>query len=200
MVGFSDSISQKKHYIKDHALTTETILELRNMASKLKSRDEFSLAKIGRLDSLQRDKNVRGDEVSWITDWSLSPLKEVSCLFEAIVEKSKYELFQSTKRFESHFSRYPPGTFYERHRDQHSEQKCRILSAVLYIGPWQEGDGGELYLYPNDSNEIKVSPLPGRLAVFRSEVEHEVKTTQTDRWSVTAWIRNDEFSVVPLRI
>ncbi len=97
LIGFSDAISNKKYFVQDSVFDAEMIQELRKHADKLKQTGQFYPSRIGRGESLHKSKETRGDELSWITKWSASPLKEVSDLFETLVEKSRIHLssFQS---------------------------------------------------------------------------------------------------------
>ncbi|MFT6941403.1 MAG: SM-20-related protein, partial [Cyclobacteriaceae bacterium] len=100
--------------------------------------------------------------------------------------------FTSIKSFESHYANYETGSFYLRHKDQFKNETGRKFSIVLYLNvDWKDADGGVLSLYPTDRQKIDISPIGGRIVLFRSdEMEHEVSASFTrDRSSIAAWLK-----------
>ncbi len=95
---------------------------------------------------------------------------------------------------EAHYAVYPAGTFYQRHLDQFQRESHRKLSFICYLNAnWQAGDGGELVIYPEGEDEVKVAPIGGRLVIFRSDLlEHEVLTTAVPRVGITGWMLDCE--------
>ncbi|KAL3928874.1 MAG: hypothetical protein SGPRY_002206 [Prymnesium sp.] len=92
---------------------------------------------------------------------------------------------------------YPPGGKYVRHSDVSPAVVHRRLTAILYLNEaWQQAHGGELLLYPSpphpasphSSPPVAVEPRGGRLLLFRSHLEHEVRATAVERWALTAWL------------
>jgi len=91
-----------------------------------------------------------------------------------------------------------------RHSDVSVAVPRRRVTAILYLNKeWAPGDGGELVLYPPTSSfrpgadavgltraeaSFVVEPRAGRLLLFRSEIEHEVKPSLKPRWAISAWI------------
>jgi len=68
-----------------------------------------------------------------------------------------------------------------------------VVSMVIYLNPnWQPGDGGELRLYPSDGSVINIAPKAGTLALFLSELEHEVLPTLKPRYSITGWMLDEQ--------
>ena len=64
---------------------------------------------------------------------------------------------------------------------------------VLYLNKdWNKKDGGLLSLYPEGGEQKDVSPLGGRMVLFRSdEMEHEVFPSFTrERISIAGWLKN----------
>ncbi|WP_430407005.1 2OG-Fe(II) oxygenase [Fluviicola sp.] len=64
---------------------------------------------------------------------------------------------------------------------------------VLYLNEdWKKEDGGLLSLYPKAGQQIDISPLGGRMVLFRSdEMEHEVNPSLTrTRNSIAGWLKN----------
>ncbi|RKP07599.1 GlcNAc-domain-containing protein [Thamnocephalis sphaerospora] len=85
----------------------------------------------------------------------------------------------------------PTGTRYVRHRDLSPLNPDRRLTFILYLTRgWCKERGGELLLYPSpntDTSTICVTPLAGRLLVFRSDLMHEVLPSYGDRHALTLW-------------
>jgi hypothetical protein len=88
---------------------------------------------------------------------------------------------------------YPIGARYVRHSDVSPAVSHRRLTAILYLNAdWREEHGGQLVLFGGDGDggggETVVAPNLGRLLLFRSNLEHEVRTTHQPRWAITTWI------------
>jgi len=97
-------------------------------------------------------------------------------------------LFLGLKDFETHFTHYPKGTFYKRHSDRFQANSHRVLSFVCYLNNnWLPEDGGQLLLF-KDGNTTVIDPIEGRIAIFQSQIEHEVLLTYNDRYSITGWM------------
>ena len=161
-------------------------------ARALAQAEEFKLAAIKA--SKKINQKVRSDFISWIDDWSASEQlkrfqEEIQWLGRSLSEHMRVSL----KSFEGHFTHYRPGSFYLKHLDQHLETRHRQFSFVSYLNDCQ---GGELVLYQRESrNEIErvISPRAGKLVLFLSSVIfHEVKLSESDRYGLTGWFRDDE--------
>jgi SM-20-related protein len=75
--------------------------------------------------------------------------------------------------------------------DRHRSGSSRRVSFVFYLNPgWVPDHGGELQLYEQSGKLTRIEPLFSRLAVFLSEMEHEVLLTRHDRLSITGWMRD----------
>lgn len=148
-------------------------------------------AGIGRQDEYKVEESRRGDWIEWVDPEM--PEGSVSSLVEHIEKVRAFlnrTLFLGLVDFEMHFTMYPVGTHYERHSDRHRSGSTRRVSFVLYLNPdWKPGDGGELVIYPPGREQVSVEPLFGRLALFLSELEHEVLKTHIRRISTTGWMR-----------
>ncbi len=148
----------------------------------------------GNKTDFKKDLEIRGDKINWIAEESTNP-------FEIIYLKkiAKFILylnqtcFTSIRSFESHYSSYETKSFYKRHVDQFKNEKGRQYSIVLYLNEdWKKEDGGLLSLYPAAGNQVDISPLGGRMVLFRSdEMEHEVNPSFTrTRNSIAGWLKN----------
>jgi len=158
--------------------------------------DQFKSAAVGRGESLIADRQIRSDEIHWIDGNG----EAESTWLQWTSELQQYlnrHLFLGLFSFESHFSHYSVGDFYEKHYDAFKGQANRILSVVTYLNEcWQTEDGGELLVYGNgekgdEDNVIHtVAPEIGTLVVFLSEqFPHEVLPAKQDRYSIAGWFR-----------
>jgi SM-20-related protein len=171
-----------------------TVIGLSANIQLLSDTDKMKPSGIGNKTDFQKNTNYRGDKINWIGDQSTNP-------FEIIYLKKIQNLilylnktcFTSILSFESHYASYETKSFYKRHLDQFKNEKGRKYSIVLYLNQnWKDRDGGLLSLYPKLKDHIDISPLGGRLVLFRSdEMEHEVHASFTrERRSVAAWLKN----------
>tara|TARA_R110001599_G_scaffold353459_1_gene592387 strand:+ start:84981 stop:85643 length:663 start_codon:yes stop_codon:yes gene_type:complete len=153
---------------------------------------QFAPAGIGRAGDKVLDHTVRRDRISWITG-DVPASEQWLQWAESLQRNLNQQLYLGLFSFESHFAHYRPGDFYQRHLDAFKGEGNRILSLVLYLNPqWHAEDGGELVLYPGQSEPggVRVPPAHGTLALFLSEdFEHEVLPARRDRFSIAGWFR-----------
>lgn len=153
--------------------------------------DSYSAAGIGRGGNFQENSRIRSDQIHW-----LEPANAVDTLWLQVMEQLRSainrRLFLGLFEFESHYARYAPGQFYQRHLDAFKDQGNRVVSVVCYLNPdWQAGDGGEFVIYPDSAAEgRRFLPQAGTLAVFLSEeFPHEVLPAGRERFSIAGWFR-----------
>ena len=66
-----------------------------------------------------------------------------------------------------------------------------MISTVFYLHEdWQEDWGGQLRLQDKNDQWHIIQPLPNRLAIFQSDLLHEVLLSKQQRLSITAWLRS----------
>ncbi len=152
--------------------------------------EQFSTAGIGRERGHTLNGAIRKDQVCWITGSTDAGRAWLDWCAQLQTYLNRH-LLLGLFSFESHFAHYPPGAFYKQHTDAFRGEANRALSLVLYLNPtWQPGDGGEMLLYPEGRDPIRVEPCFGTLATFLSEdFPHEVLPTRTDRYSIAGWFR-----------
>jgi SM-20-related protein len=153
--------------------------------------EAFYRASIGRGDDQMQNRFVRRDKITWIeNDEPLASnwLKWAADLQQYLNRQLLLGLFS----FESHFARYEPGDFYQKHLDAFQGQSNRVLSLVVYLNrDWAPDQGGELVIYSSDDTElVKVTPGFGTIVAFLSEeFPHEVLKAERSRYSVAGWFR-----------
>ncbi len=134
-----------------------------------------------------RDAAIRGDVHAWVSpgDEAFSALLAA---FEALRLEVNAACWLGLVRFELQLACFDGGgAAYTRHRDAFAGGPGRRLTAICYLNPsWSSADGGALRLWVTP--QVDLSPLQGRLVVFRSEhVEHEVLPVFATRYAATAW-------------
>lgn len=174
----------------DNWFTQKEIQNLREELMHRYENDDFKLAGIGNQIDFQLVKSIRNDEILWL--YRNKAVEAEKCFFEKLDGFKDYlnrTCFAGINETEFHYAVYNPGSFYKRHVDRFQNDDRRRFSFVLYLTDnWQDGDGGELMIYP-DKEEIKVQPKAGTVVFFDSELEHEVLVSKTERLSLTGWMK-----------
>lgn len=147
-------------------------------------------AAIGRGTDAQINKEQRGDRIAWLEGSESPEMMAFTCDMQALARDFNAAFYLGIDHFEFHLTRYPPGTFYRRHSDRHHRGSPRIVSFILYLNEgWVPAHGGQLVIYRKNVAPLSIEPRMGTLALFLSELEHEVLTTTKTRSSVTGWMR-----------
>jgi SM-20-related protein len=153
--------------------------------------EAFKQAGIGNASKLSIQETYRSDQIKWIekTGNAAATQHYVDCL-SALQEQCKQAFYLPLKDFECMFAIYPEGAFYKKHTDRFAQQAHRLISVVLYLNEnWQESDGGELMLYTEEKIQT-IQPKFNTLVCFKSELWHEVLPCTKERYSVTAWLKD----------
>lgn len=152
----------------------------------------FRPASIGKGQSEHVNTSQRGDAIHWIEPAEASQsLADYLGLCEEMRLALNRNFYLGLDYFECHYAEYPESSFYTRHTDRHRDGSTRMVSLVLYLNnDWKQGDGGELIIYEEHGDHLKIEPLGGRLALFLSEKEHEVLPTKKIRRSITGWMHH----------
>jgi SM-20-related protein len=134
---------------------------------------------------------VRGDWIGWLDPSADAP---ETAAYLARMEALRLELNRAAYLglfdFETHLAVYPPGAGYARHADRFARDERRVLSTVLYLNAdWKPDDGGALRLYLGGGARADIEPRGGTLAIFASELEHEVLPAGRARFSLAGWFR-----------
>lgn len=149
-------------------------------------------AGVGRQSDYQRNQNIRGDAIQWLEPGE-PVVTEFLCWMDKLRLGINQRLFLGLFDYESHYAVYPPGAFYQRHRDAFRGSPGRKVSTVLYLNPdWDLSAGGELVLYDEAGENIlnRIAPECGKLVIFLSEdFPHEVLAANRFRQSIAGWFR-----------
>ncbi|QKJ66736.1 2OG-Fe(II) oxygenase [Deefgea piscis] len=152
--------------------------------------EDFVAAGVGREAALQVRQDIRGDAVLWVENDDPA-MQQANQRMRDLQQTLNRELYLGLDELEWHFARYPAGSFYQRHLDQHRHQDSRVVTVVQYLNQnWHEDDGGQLRIYLDDEQTLDVTPYGGTLVVFLSNrFEHEVLPARRERRSLTGWYR-----------
>jgi SM-20-related protein len=179
--------------IIDDFMPASIPLEIGNYIDCLSAAQQLKQATIGKAQFNQINTNERGDFIQWIDPANcILPIQDLLTNLLVLRQNLNQHFYLGLRDFECHLTQYPIGTSYKRHVDRHKNGSTRRVSVVYYLTEnWQETNGGELMIYTPEKN-IEVQPHFGRLALFLSELEHEVLPTQIIRKSLTGWMLNEE--------
>lgn len=174
------------------AIPASICLDLLNEVENYDENGDLKRAGIGRGDDHQLAKQIRRDQIKWITGNTPAQMAYLQ-IMQTLQREINRALFLGLFEYECHYALYNKGDFYLKHMDAFQGQANRIVTTVLYLNPeWQADWGGELVVYdPSGTHEMaKVLPEMGKLVVFMSEhVPHEVAVTQQPRASIAGWFR-----------
>ncbi len=194
--GVINDLLAQKYSVVDDFFSPEEILTLRNSLLFKYEEDQFKKAAIGSKTNELIVRSIRGDFILWMDEKAQEEAEKL--FFSKINEFANYlnkTCFLGILHKEFHYALYPEGTFYKRHLDTFQNDDRRKLSIALYLNEpnWQPEFGGELAIYlPEGAQEktIEISPIQGRMVIFESqELEHEVKTANQNRLSITGWLK-----------
>ena len=134
---------------------------------------------------------IRSDHILWLNPELVISNHHVQALYSLGQELNR-AFYLGIRDVEAHFACYNAGEFYALHGDNPQGKNGRMISTVYYLHEdWQDGWGGELHL--QDKNDIwhVLQPKPNRIALFQSDLLHEVLEAKHQRLSITGWLRSD---------
>jgi SM-20-related protein len=152
------------------------------------SESKFQKASVGRGPKAGPNNFVRRDSIFWLDE--SDPITDTWFAWTGRLQNHlNQNLFLGLFSFECHFAKYDKGDFYKRHLDAFRGDRNRIVSLVTYLNDgWLPDHGGQLVLYPKNSEAVKVTPALGTVVLFLSEeVPHEVLTAHRTRLGVSGW-------------
>jgi SM-20-related protein len=189
-------IGKQQFSIVERFFADEEVAILRQSIQEKYEEDNFKKAAIGNRLNETIVKSIRGDVILWIDETRADAAEKL--FFNKINDLVGYlnkTCFLGILHKEFHYAIYPKDTYYKRHIDTFQNDDRRKLSFVCYLNEdgWLPENGGELVLYLNENgNEVEkmIYPFPGRVVIFESQIiEHEVKPVNTERLSITGWLK-----------
>ncbi|WP_122901099.1 2OG-Fe(II) oxygenase [Acinetobacter sp. B51(2017)] len=135
--------------------------------------------------------NIRSDHILWLKpEFSVS--HQHTQTLGQLSEALNRAFYLGINDIEAHFACYNAGEFYALHRDNPQGKNGRMISSVFYLHEtWQDDWGGELRLQDKHGAWHIIAPKPNRIALFQSDLLHEVLQSKQQRLSITAWLRCD---------
>lgn len=195
----ADEIHQRGFYINDQFLEPEHFYSLRAAVKQMHSAGYFKPAKIGPTSSKTHNRDIRRDEILWLDNQQGNiAINSYFTALDKLRETLNQALFLGLVDYEAHFAVYQPESFYKKHVDQLSTTQERRISCVYYINEdWQPAFGGELKLYDHSDQLISsILPVGNRFVCFKSDIAHEVCTTYQTRFSIAAWLKVRQMSLL----
>ena len=133
--------------------------------------------------------NIRSDHILWINENLMIAQHHIQSL-EALSQQFNRAFYLGIKEVEAHFACYNAGEFYALHRDNPQGKNRRVISSVYYLHEeWKNNWGEELRLQDKNDAWHIIQPKPNRIALFQSDLLHEVLLSKQQRLSITAWLR-----------
>jgi SM-20-related protein len=186
------AIEEEGFAVTNDFLPAGAIAALARDARNRDAAGEFQDAGVGRGGARRQRSDIRGDRIAWLDESEVNAAtRPWWSALERLRVALNQALFLGLFCFEGHYAIYPPGAFYERHRDCFRGDDERILSCVLYLNEsWTEADGGALRIYVDGGTTRDILPLGGTLVCFLSDrFEHEVLPATRERLALTGWFR-----------
>jgi len=191
------SLAKQGFAIEDNFLSSKEVNDILHIFEVHKEKDNFKKAGIGKSEDFLIDREIRGDYIKWIDPANAyEPVKVFLSKVDQLMAYLNETCYLGIRDYETHFTIYPEGSFYEKHLDQFQDSGNRKISFICYLNrEWIEENGGQLRLYI-DGGYKDILPLAGRLACFvSSEIEHEVLKCTKSRYSLTGWMLNQKKSL-----
>ncbi|OTG67077.1 2OG-Fe(II) oxygenase [Acinetobacter silvestris] len=135
---------------------------------------------------------IRNDHILWINE-DLEHAQQHIDTLKLLSQQLNRHFYLGIKEVEAHFACYNAGEFYALHRDNPQQKNDRVISTVYYLHEdWQADWGGELRLQDKNEQWHTIQPKPNRIALFQSDLLHEVIQAKQQRLSITAWLRSGQ--------
>jgi SM-20-related protein len=188
-----DGYLHNKLGVSENFLSVQLAADLQTNLQSLYASNQLISAKTGLGKESNQNLLVRNDKIFWLDriheNHTENAFFDVIDSFILYLNKTCYTGITS---YEFHYALYEKGSFYKKHKDQFKENASRQYTLIFYLNTdWKATDGGELCVYLNDL-PLLISPSSGKSVFFKSsELLHEVLLSNTQRMSITGWLRVD---------
>lgn len=181
-----DALDQQGFAIIDHAYPSDYLNNLVNECTLNLNKFRDAAIQNGVV------SNIRSDHILWIEDNLPFAQQHIEKL-HSVSQALNHAFYLGIKEVEAHFACYNAGEFYALHRDNPQNKNGRIISSVFYLHEqWNDEWGGQLRLQDKHDQWHIISPQPNRIALFQSDLLHEVLLSKQQRLSITAWLRSSD--------
>ncbi len=180
-------------------LSPQTLRETADDLDRLRTAGSFERAGTGQGLENTKGGGIRSDETYWFDRELENPAQELIWeKLDLLRQAFNRTLFLGITGFEGHYSAYPKGGFYKRHKDSFRADSKRIVSLIVYLNrDWKSADGGQLRIYDGDSY-TDIDPVGGTMVCFMSrESEHEVMPSHQERFSFCGWFKVRQQLIFP---
>lgn len=184
-------------FIKDEVGIADNFLSV-SLASHLKENlinlfndKKLLTAGIGNDAIINQNKLIRSDVIYWLDRKHENQYEnDFFDLMDKFVLYLNSTCYTGITGYEFHYTLYESGAFYKKHIDQFQNNGSRQYSMVMYLNEnWLAKDGGELCIH-HDNSLQNITPENRKSVFFKSaELEHEVLITNTQRMSITGWLK-----------
>ncbi|MCV2442970.1 2OG-Fe(II) oxygenase [Acinetobacter bereziniae] len=180
-----DDLDQHGFTVIDHAYPADYAQQLMQECTQNLNRFRDAAIQNGVI------SKIRSDHILWINEDLEIAQQHIKAL-QQLVQIFNATFYLGIKEIEAHFACYNAGEFYALHRDNPQGKNGRMISTVYYLhNEWQDNWGGKLHLQDKNNVWHTLEPKPNRIALFQSDLLHEVLEAKHQRLSITAWLRSD---------
>jgi SM-20-related protein len=186
-----ESYLKDKVGIAENFLSIQLSSDLRANLVRLSEENRLKDAQIGSGEASLQNSQIRRDKIFWLDRSHNNPAENSFLdIMDALVNFLNTTCFTGINDYEFHYALYEKGSFYKKHLDQFKGNNSRQFTLIFYLNEdWESGDGGELRVYIDNAFR-DIQPRNQKAILFKSsEIEHEVLESQTQRMSVTGWLR-----------
>ena len=187
-----DSYIANKVGIDKNFISSALSKGLQQNIRQLQDDDALKTAGIGNSRLKDANQQMRSDKICWLDKTNNNVYEqEFLELAESFIGHLNRTCYTCINSYEFHYAVYEEGNFYKRHIDQFRSDSNRKFSLINYLNEdWLEEDGGQLYLYQDETVQ-KIQPASQTAVFFKSdEMEHEVALCKRSRMSITGWLKN----------
>ncbi|MEZ0370245.1 MAG: 2OG-Fe(II) oxygenase [Candidatus Sericytochromatia bacterium] len=149
----------------------------------------------GRIHNPEND-NI-DESVRKTTSYQVEPIPANRWIWERIGPlfldmNQRYFQFRLAKLSAFQVLEYGPGGFYDWHMDIGPDRhSCRKLSAVIFLSPREDYEGGRLLFSPGEG---RIGQDLGSAVIFPSYIVHRVEpVTRGQRFTLVCWALGDAF-------
>ena len=189
-----ESFIQDKVGIAEDFLGLQLAQNLKQNLLALIQNNQLKPAGIGHQKEGKHDKLIRSDQIYWLDRTHRNDFEDAFLnLVDAFVFHLNSTCFTGITSYEFHYTCYEKGAYYLKHLDQFKDNDSRKYSMIVYLNSgWKTEDGGELCIHHQSGELQLINPNDRKSVFFKSnELVHEVMLTNTQRLSITGWLKVD---------